>query len=81
MERLSVEERIAILEKQYEFLCEIMNKMDNHIAVLNDELGILAKQMGEIVGQQKGMDKILKYVVIPLIILVGALAGVELILP
>jgi hypothetical protein len=55
--------------------------MDNHIGILNGELGILATNMGEIVGHQRAIDKVLKWVVIPLIALVAALSGVELILP
>jgi hypothetical protein len=54
--------------------------MDNHIGILNGELGILAKNMGEIVGTQRAIDKILKLVVVPLILVVAGLAGVELIM-
>jgi len=49
-----------------------INRMESSLEKINCELG-------KLIGQQRSVELILKYVVTPLIIIVGALAGVELI--
>jgi len=49
-----------------------IDRMESSLEKINCELG-------KLMGQQRSVELILKYVVTPLLILVGTLAGVELI--
>jgi tetrahydromethanopterin S-methyltransferase subunit G len=48
-----------------------LNRIEEHTSKMNCELG-------QLMGQQHAVELILKYVVTPLLIIVGALAGINL---
>ena len=49
-----------------------IDRMESNLEKINCELG-------KLMGQQRSVELILKYVVTPLIMIVGALTGIELI--
>jgi tetrahydromethanopterin S-methyltransferase subunit G len=59
-------------EARLDDLVERVSKLENHMDKINCELG-------QLVGQSRTVELLLKYVVTPLLLIVGTLAGVTLV--
>jgi len=59
-------------DTELERVSQRIDRMESSLEKINCELG-------KLMGQQRSVELILKYVVTPLLIIVGTLAGVELI--
>lgn len=55
-----------------------MEELSRRIHHLEDSLERVNFELGKLIGEQKSLDKILRWVVVPLLVIVGALVGVDL---
>lgn len=60
---------------------EDIRELRNHVSNIDKELGEIREALGTLKGSQETTVLILKWVVTPLIIILGALIGVDIVLP
>lgn len=58
-----------------------IRELRNHVKAIDDKLLEMAEDLGALKGAQGTTVLILKFVVTPLLILLGALVGVDLVTP
>ena len=69
-----LEKRISILEVK-------VKKMENDIHEIKESLLIIKHNVDVLMGQNSSIHTLVKWVIVPLIIILGALVGVKISLP
>ena len=70
----NLEERVSRLEVEVE-------NMKNDIHEIKESLGDIKMKVDVLVGQNSSIHTLVKWVIVPLIIILGALVGVKISLP
>jgi len=70
----NLEERVSRLEVEVE-------NMKNDIHEIKESLGDIKMKVDVLVGQNSSIHTLVKWVIVPLIIILGALVGVKITLP
>ena len=60
---------------------EDIRDLKNHVSRIEDRLNHISQDIATLKGSQQTMTQILKYVVTPLILILGALIGLKLTVP
>jgi hypothetical protein len=55
-----------------------LDRLEDRLSRIEESTSRMNHELGELVGQQRAIELILKYVVTPLLVVVGALAGINL---
>lgn len=58
-----------------------MTEIETRLFALEGRLNTLEGKVDQLLGAQNTMSQLLKYVVTPLIIILGALVGIKIVLP
>jgi len=69
-----LETRVSILEREVE-------NLKNDIHEIKERLGDISQKVDILVGQSSTIQTLVKWIILPLIIILGALIGVKLSLP
>jgi len=70
----NIEERVSILEVEVE-------NLKNDIHEIKESLGDIKKNVDVLIGQNSSIHTLVKWVIVPLILILGALVGVKISLP
>jgi len=71
---MSIEERVSKLEVEVE-------NLKNDIHEIKESLGDIKRNVDILIGQNSSIHTLVKWVIVPLIIILGALIGVKISLP
>lgn len=55
--------------------------LEDRVARIEATLEKLNHEVGQLVGEQRSVSQLIKYVILPLIVIVGGLVGVKIIFP
>jgi len=69
-----LETRVSILERE-------VDNLKNDIHDIKERLGDISQKVDILVGQSSTIQTLVKWIILPLIIILGALIGVKLSLP
>ena len=60
---------------------DTMPDIETVLAEIRQELNDLHSQVGELLGGQQSLQILIKWVILPLIVIMGGLVGVKIVLP
>jgi len=71
---MSIEERVSKLEVEVE-------NLKNDIHEIKDSLSTIKRNVDVLIGQNSSIHMLVKWVIVPLVVILGALVGVKISLP
>jgi ABC-type uncharacterized transport system involved in gliding motility auxiliary subunit len=58
-----------------------MDDLERRIERIEEAINRINHELGKVLGSQRNVEILVKYVVLPLIVIVGGLVGVKIVLP
>jgi hypothetical protein len=58
-----------------------MPDIEAELAIIRQELNDLHEKVGQLLGGQHTMEMLIKFVILPLVVILGGLVGIKIILP